>query len=350
MKLNRVETSMAFVDEVKIVVQSGRGGHGCVSFRREKYIPKGGPDGGDGGDGGSVFIEADTALTSLIDFRYKPKYEAGNGVHGKGSNCHGKHGDDLIIKVPVGTCVTVDQEVVPLADLVQAGQRICVAEGGKGGAGNTRYKSSVNRAPRQYGEGGPCEQVVLRLELKLLADVGLLGLPNAGKSSFIRAVSEATPKVAGYPFTTLRPYLGVVRVTFDYQMVLADIPGLVAGAAEGVGLGHTFLRHLSRCRVLLHIVDLAGEGESDPVSAYEQVLHELAVYDKALIDKPRVLLLNKVDLFSEEEANIRAELFQQAVTRLPYSVAQTSFLISAQNKHGTQDVLTWFAQQREEDC
>lgn len=339
---------MAFVDEVKIEVHSGRGGKGCLSFRREKYIPKGGPDGGDGGDGGSVYLEVDVNMLSLIDFRYKPRYQAENGVQGKGSNCHGRNGEDLVIKVPQGTAVYVDQEPVLFADLLRPGDRICVAKGGRGGAGNARYKSSTNRAPRQYGEGGLAESLVLRLELKVLADVGLLGLPNAGKSSFIRAVSEATPKVAGYPFTTLRPYLGVVRLSHDQQCVVADIPGLVAGAAQGVGLGHTFLRHLTRCELLLHIIDSVGTGENDPVIAYSQILDELTAYDKLLLSKPRLLLLNKSDLCSGQEVSALQARLQVHIAQLDMPRPLEIFVISAQNDTGVDSVLAWLRTWKEQ--
>lgn len=334
---------MAFVDEVKISVASGRGGHGCLSFRREKYVPRGGPDGGDGGDGGSVFLMADAGMTSLIDFRYKPLYKAENGVHGQGSNCHGKHGEDLIIKVPVGTCVYIGEEKVMFADLIESGQKVLLATGGKGGLGNTRFKSSVNRAPRHFTKGGLAEELTLRLELRLLADVGLLGLPNAGKSSFIQSVSEATPRVADYPFTTLRPHLGVVRVSHEKQIVLADIPGLVAGAADGVGLGHQFLRHLSRCAVLLHIVDVAVLSPDTLYQDYAQVLVEMHRFDSSLLDKPRLLLLNKIDLLSSQEKDSLTGLIDACVSRSSFSPPSHILRISAQDKLGTDKVVKCLA-------
>ena len=330
---------MAFVDEVKIKVSSGKGGSGCLSFRREKYIPKGGPDGGDGGAGGSVFLEASGSMASLIDFRYKPKYQAQNGVQGQGSNCHGRHGEDLIIKVPLGTCVYLDGEEALFADLCEVGQRCLVAKGGQGGLGNTRFKSSVNRAPRQFTKGEPAEELVLRLELKLLADVGLLGMPNAGKSSFIRAVSEATPKVANYPFTTLRPHLGVVRIAHDKQMVIADIPGLVAGAADGVGLGLQFLRHLSRCSTLLHVLDIASSTQEAILTDYEQVLLEMARFDKALVSKPRLLLLNKMDLLSGQDKEDRVQWVDAVLKASAFSRPLKILQVSALEKEGTDQVL-----------
>lgn len=291
---------MKFIDEVTITVVAGNGGRGCVSFRREKYIPFGGPDGGNGGRGGSVTIYADDHINTLFDLRYQHLYKAKNGQSGMGANRTGKAGDDLVIHVPVGTCVFVRDEPVILADLTKAGQTICVAIGGDPGAGNAAFKSSTNRAPRQSAPGGEGESQSLRLELKLLADVGLLGLPNAGKSTFIRQVSAATPKVADYPFTTTRPHLGVVDLDAFRGFVMADIPGLIAGAAEGAGLGLQFLRHIARCKVLLHVIDVASLHTIKIEDAYQQIMTELSQYDKGLLDKIQIIALNKCDLISAD--------------------------------------------------
>lgn len=291
---------MAFIDTAKIIVQAGDGGAGCASFRREKFIPKGGPDGGDGGRGGSVYLVTSTKLHTLVDFRYKPRCAAENGQKGRGGECTGQSGNDLIIPLPLGTLIYLGDEVDPLYDMSEEGQRVCIARGGKGGAGNIRFKSSTNRAPRRFTPGEKGEVLPIRLELKLIADVGLVGLPNAGKSSLIRVISEATPKVGNYPFTTLKPHLGVVRMDKLNQFVMADIPGLIAGAAQGAGLGHDFLRHISRCSVLVHIIDAAGSDGVLPVDAYDQVTKELEEYDAHLLNKPRIIVLNKIDLLSEE--------------------------------------------------
>ncbi|WP_058442665.1 Obg family GTPase CgtA, partial [Legionella brunensis] len=281
---------MKFVDEAVIKVEAGNGGHGCLSFRREKFVPRGGPDGGDGGDGGSVFLEASSDLNTLVDFRYQRHYKAQNGQSGMGGNCTGKKGEDLVILVPVGTMVFDIDTGELLGDINEAGERLLVAQGGFHGLGNTRYKSSVNRAPRQTTQGTLGEARHLRLELRVLADVGLLGLPNAGKSTLIRAVSSAKPKVADYPFTTLHPALGVVSVASHKSFVMADIPGLIEGAAEGAGLGHRFLKHLSRTCVLLHVIDIAPIDESNPIDSAKAILNELAEYDPELLDKPRWLV------------------------------------------------------------
>jgi len=293
---------MKFVDEVVIKVMGGKGGNGCASFRREKFIPFGGPNGGDGGDGGSVYLVADQAINTLIDFRYQRNHQAASGEGGMGSDCTGKQGDDLMIQVPVGTLVYDVETQELLGDLTQPNQRLKVAEGGKRGLGNTHFKSSVNRAPRQYTHGSMGETRTLRLELKLLADIGLLGLPNAGKSTFIRSVSSARPKVADYPFTTLYPNLGVVSVSPHRSFVLADIPGLIEGAAEGAGLGIQFLKHLQRTRVLLHMIDIAPPDESDPVLSAQQIVKELEKFSPELADKPRWLVLNKIDLLPDIDA------------------------------------------------
>ncbi|MEL0259356.1 MAG: Obg family GTPase CgtA [Halieaceae bacterium] len=287
---------MKFVDEATIEVTAGKGGNGCVSFRREKYVPRGGPDGGDGGDGGSVFLEGDDALNTMIDYRYTRRFRADNGEAGRGRNCSGKSGVDLVLPVPLGTTVLDEDSGEVLGDIREAGERLLVAQGGFHGLGNTRYKSSVNRAPRQSSPGTEGESRRLKLELKVLADVGLLGLPNAGKSTFIRSVSAATPKVADYPFTTLIPSLGVVSVDAHRSFVVADIPGLIEGASEGAGLGIRFLKHLTRNRVLLHLVDVAPIDGSDPAEAACAVIRELERFSPALAARPRWLVLNKIDL------------------------------------------------------
>lgn len=298
---------MKFVDEVEIRVEAGKGGNGCVSFRREKYIPFGGPDGGDGGDGGSVYLVADESLNTLVDLRYERQFKAENGQQGMGKNCTGKGGADLEVRVPIGTIINdIDTEEV-LGDLVADGERIKVAQGGFHGIGNTRFKSSVNRAPRQSTPGTPGEIRHLRLELKVLADVGLLGLPNAGKSTLIRAVSAAKPKVADYPFTTLYPNLGVVSLEAHRSFVIADIPGLIEGAAEGAGLGIQFLKHLSRTQLLLHLVDVAPFDGSDPVDAAKSIIRELEKFSEELAGRPRWLVLNKLDLVPEEEREARCQ-------------------------------------------
>ena len=292
---------MKFVDEATIEVSAGKGGNGCVSFRREKFVPKGGPDGGDGGDGGSVLLEGDDALNTMIDYRYTRRFRADNGEAGRGRNCSGKSGADLILPVPLGTTVLDEDSGEVLGDIREAGERLLVAQGGFHGLGNTRYKSSVNRAPRQSSPGTEGESRKLKLELKVLADVGLLGLPNAGKSTFIRAVSAATPKVADYPFTTLIPSLGVVKVDAHRSFVVADIPGLIEGASEGAGLGIRFLKHLTRNRVLLHLVDVAPIDGSDPAQAACAVIRELERFSPTLAARPRWLVLTKIDLLSEAE-------------------------------------------------
>ncbi len=298
---------MKFIDEAKVVVEAGKGGNGCLSFRREKYIPKGGPDGGDGGDGGSIYIIAKESLNTLVDYRYQPHHRAKNGAPGSGRECTGSKGEDLVLTVPVGTTI-IDQDTDEiLADLTRIEQRVKVAQGGFHGLGNTRFKSSINRAPRQTSQGTLGESRNLRLELKLLADVGLLGLPNAGKSTFIRSVSAAKPKVANYPFTTMTPNLGVVSVNKHRSFVMADIPGLIAGAAEGAGLGVQFLKHLTRTRLLLHLVDIAPYDGSDPIEAALIIMRELKKFSPALARQPRWLVLNKLDLLPTEEQASRCQ-------------------------------------------
>ena len=304
---------MKFVDEATIDVTAGKGGNGCVSFRREKFIQRGGPDGGDGGDGGSVFLEGDDALNTMIDYRYTRAFRAENGQAGRGRNCTGKSGEDLVLPVPLGTTVLDDESGEVLGDISAPGQRLLVAQGGFHGLGNTRYKSSVNRAPRQSSPGSEGELRKLKLELKVLADVGLLGLPNAGKSTLIRAISAATPKVADYPFTTLIPSLGVVKVNAYRSFVVADIPGLIEGASEGAGLGIRFLKHLTRNRVLLHLVDVAPIDGSDPASAACSVIHELERFSPTLAARPRWLVLNKIDLVDQETLKARREAIVAAL-------------------------------------
>ena len=290
---------MKFVDEATIEIFAGNGGGGCVSFRREKYIPFGGPDGGDGGDGGSVILLGDASLNTMIDYRYTRKFRAEAGSSGKGRNCTGKAGEDLTLPVPIGTTILDEDTGEVLGDIREAGQELLVAQGGFHGLGNTRFKSSVNRSPRQSSPGSAGENRRLKLELKVLADVGLLGLPNAGKSTLIRAVSAATPKVADYPFTTLIPSLGVVKVDSYRSFVVADIPGLIEGASEGAGLGIRFLKHLTRNRILLHLVDIAPLDESDPSEAAVSIVRELERFSPTLASRPRWLILNKVDLIDE---------------------------------------------------
>ena len=325
---------MKFVDEAFIRVQAGDGGNGCVSFRREKYIPFGGPDGGDGGDGGSVYFVADENLNTLIDFRYERDYRAKRGENGSGGNCTGKSGEDLYIRVPVGTTV-IDQDTEEvIGDLVAADQVLMVAKGGWHGLGNTRFKSSTNRAPRKATPGTPGEVRRLHLELKVLADVGLLGLPNAGKSTFIRAVSAARPKVADYPFTTLYPNLGVVKVDYERSFVIADVPGLIEGASEGAGLGIQFLKHLSRTRLLLHLVDVAPFDGSDPADSARKIAAELERFSPELAGRERWLVLNKIDLLPEDEREARC---RQIIEALDWQ--GPVFNIAAISKEGTQALI-----------
>ena len=304
---------MKFIDEARIEVIAGKGGNGAASFRREKFVPMGGPDGGDGGKGGSIWAVADRNINTLVEYRYTRHYRARSGEGGRGADCYGKGADDIVLRVPVGTVIRDEDSEEILADLAQDGQRALLAKGGKGGLGNLHFKSSTNRAPRQCTPGEAGEERRLNLELRVLADIGLLGMPNAGKSTFIRAVSAAKPKVADYPFTTLHPNLGVVRVDTDRSFVIADIPGLIEGAAEGHGLGHQFLRHLARTRLLLHLVDLAPfDPEADPVHEARAIVEELRKYDEDLYLKPRWLVLNKLDLIPEEERQARIDAFIQA--------------------------------------
>jgi GTP-binding protein len=319
---------MKFIDEATIEVRAGDGGNGCVSFRREKYIPMGGPDGGDGGDGGSVFLQADSGVNTLVDFRYKRKFLAGRGENGSGRNCTGKAGADLVIRVPVGTVVQEAETGELMGDLTVDGQRLLVAQGGFHGIGNARFKSSTNRAPRQSKPGTPGEHRTLQLELKLLADVGLLGLPNAGKSTLISAVSAARPRIADYPFTTLHPGLGVVELPGQRSFVMADVPGLIEGAAGGAGLGIQFLRHLQRTRLLLHLVDLGPLG--DPVADVATITAELQAFSAELAGRARWLVLNKSDLVPAEQLGQRVrEIVEQLHWQGPV------FAISAAQRSGT---------------
>ena len=321
---------MKFVDEASITVHAGNGGNGAMSFRREKYIPKGGPDGGDGGDGGSVILRAEVDLNTLIDFRYQRHHRAKNGESGRGRNCRGKGGDDLVLGVPVGTTIIDTDSDEILGDLTKAGQELIVAKGGFHGLGNARYKSSTNRAPRQTSPGTEGELRNLRLELKLLADVGLLGLPNAGKSTLIRSVSAATPKVADYPFTTLVPNLGVVTLQKYRSFVIADVPGLVEGASEGAGLGIRFLKHLTRTRFLLHMVDMLPVDGSDPLENAITIQNELSSFSPTLADRPRWLVLNKMDLLPKDS---REAVCQKLVEDLQWK--GPVFFVSALTKEGT---------------
>lgn len=324
---------MKFVDEATIKVEAGRGGNGASSFRREKYVARGGPDGGDGGDGGSIYLEADYAVNTMVDYRYQRFYQAESGKGGSGKNCTGKGGEDLVLRVPVGTTIIDEDTQEILGDLKRAEQRLMVAQGGFHGLGNTRYKSSTNRAPRQCSPGSDGEIRNLRLEMKVLADVGLLGLPNAGKSTFIRSVSSAKPKVAGYPFTTLVPNLGVVKVQAHRSFVIADIPGLIEGASEGAGLGVRFLKHLTRTRLLLHIVDVAPFDETDPVAAANSIIHELSQFSPTLHGRDRWLVLNKIDLLPKEE---REQRCQEIIDGLGWK--GPVYCVAAIDKNGVQPI------------
>ena len=341
---------MKLVDEAEILVTAGDGGNGCIGFRREKFIPLGGPDGGDGGAGGSVWLVADENLNTLVDFRHETRFKAQRGENGMGRQAYGKGGADLTITVPVGTVViNVDTDEV-IGDLTRHGERLLVAKGGKGGLGNMHFKSSINRSPRKALPGLPGEERTLKLELKLLADVGLLGFPNAGKSTLIRAVSAATPKVADYPFTTLYPNLGVVSVEPHRSFVIADIPGLIEGAAEGAGLGTQFLKHLQRTRLLLHLVDIVpmeGGVEMSPADQVRAIERELERHDPELLKKPRWLVLNKADLLLEEE---QKEVAEAIVAELGWT--DRWYLVSAISREGTwpimKDIMAFFDRQRED--
>ncbi len=322
---------MKFTDEADIEVHAGNGGDGCVSFRREKYIPMGGPDGGDGGDGGSVYLQADSSINTLVDFRHNRRFAAQRGANGSGRNCTGKSGADLVIRVPVGTVVYEALTGELMGDLTADGQRLLVAQGGFHGLGNVRFKSSVNRAPRQSRPGTPGERRNLHLELKLLADVGLLGLPNAGKSTLISAVSSARPRIADYPFTTLYPNLGVVQLPGQRSFVMADVPGLIEGAAEGAGLGIQFLRHLLRTRLLLHLVDIGPLG--NPVQDIATIVAELESFSPELASRERWLVLNKADLVPAGE---REQCMRDIVAATGWTAPV--FMISAVSGSGTQEL------------
>ena len=326
---------MKFVDEAYIDIAAGDGGNGCVSFRHEKYKEFGGPNGGDGGRGGHVFAVADPNLNTLVDYRYSRRHDAKRGEHGMGSDMFGAAGSDITLKMPVGTIITDVETGEVLYELLEPGEVITIAKGGDGGFGNLRFKSAINRAPRQKTPGWPGDKKNLKLELKVLADVGLLGMPNAGKSTFLAAVSNARPKIADYPFTTLHPNLGVVRVAPEQSFVIADIPGLIEGASEGAGLGHQFLRHLQRTRLLLHVIDMAPFDDSiDPVAQAKAIVGELKKYDKALHDKPRWLVLNKLDMVPVEE---RAERVADFVKRFKWK--GPVFQISALTREGCESLI-----------
>jgi GTPase len=330
---------MKFIDEATIKIYAGDGGNGVATFRREKYEPMGGPSGGDGGRGGSVFFEADQNLNTLVDYRYTRTLKAQRGENGRSAECYGAKGEDLILKVPVGTVISDKATGESYADLSQHGDRALLAKGGKGGLGNIHFKSSINRAPRQCTKGEPGEEFELYLELKVLADVGLLGMPNAGKSTFIRSVSAAKPKVADYPFTTLHPNLGVVRVGENQSFVIADIPGLIEGASEGAGLGHQFLRHLARTTLLLHLVDIAPfDPAIKPVDEARAIVNELKKYDELLYQKPRWLILNKIDMVEDVEDKVKTFIKSFGWTGPVYSI---SAIKGVGCKELTYDIMTF---------
>lgn len=319
-----------FFDKAKIYVKGGDGGNGCVAMRREKYIPEGGPWGGDGGRGGDVVFLADEGLRTLVDFRYKRHYKADRGRHGEGKNMHGASGDDLVLRLPVGTVIRDDDSGEIIADLIQHGQQVVVARGGRGGRGNTRFATPNNKAPRMAELGEPGEERRLLLELKLIADVGLVGFPNAGKSTIISRVSAARPKIANYPFTTVAPVLGVVRVEDGRSFVMADIPGLIEGAHSGAGLGHDFLKHIERTRILVHVLDILPSDDSDPVENYHKIRRELELHSRSLVEKPEVVVLNKADLDADG-------LFSEDIKhRLG---VQNVMVISAVSGQGVRDLL-----------
>jgi len=339
---------MRFVDEAVITVEAGDGGNGVASFRREKFVPFGGPDGGDGGRGGSIYIQADDDTSTLVDYRYTRKFRAERGKNGAGANCTGRGGEDVVLKVPVGTTIVDTDSGDIIGDLVEDGQRVMVASGGEGGLGNTHFKSSTNRAPRKCTTGTKGEFREIRLELKVLADVGLLGMPNAGKSTFIRAVSAAKPKVADYPFTTMVPNLGVVDADRHRSFVMADIPGLIEGAAEGAGLGIRFLKHLARTRILLHIIDVQPIDGSDPAHNAKAIMNELVKFSPTLAKLPVVLVLNKLDQIAEES---REEWCQHILDELEWTgpVFKTSGLLSEGTKEVVYYLMDQIEQQRERE-
>lgn len=336
---------MQFVDEASIIVEAGKGGNGCLSFRREKYVPKGGPDGGDGGHGGNVYLIGDDALNTLIDFKYQRFYKAQNGQPGQGRQMSGKAGEDLYVKVPVGTTVIDEDTLEVTADITDAGQKVLVAHSGRRGLGNIHFKSSTNQAPRKTTPGTDGERRNLRFEMKVMADVGLLGMPNAGKSTLIRSVSAAKPKVADYPFTTLVPNLGVVQLGRHEHFVMADVPGLIEGASAGAGLGLRFLKHLTRTRLLLHVVDVAPFDGSDPVATVQAIAHELEQFSPALAERPRWLVINKLDMLPDGE---RDEVVSDLLARLDWQ--EPVFQVSALSGEGTEALVNavyrWLAERR----
>ncbi|MCK4872631.1 MAG: GTPase ObgE [Phycisphaerales bacterium] len=323
-------------DRAVIEVFAGNGGHGCLSFRREKYIPKGGPDGGDGGDGGDVIVFADPNVQTLLDFRTQHHWRATNGRPGQGSSCTGAHGEDIEIGLPLGTIVTDDEAGEVICDLTELGRRVVIASGGKGGFGNEHFKSSTNQAPREVTQGEPGEMSRLRLDLKLIADIGLVGLPNAGKSTLLAAVSQATPKIADYPFTTLTPQLGIADLPGHRRLVIADIPGLIEGASQGHGLGHDFLRHIERTRLLVHVVDLDPLDKSDPGENYRAIRQELFDYSPVLAERDEVIALNKTDLLSEDDWDTAVEMFRTSARLAP---EEQPVLVSAATGRGMSELL-----------
>jgi GTPase len=325
---------MKFIDEARVIVKAGKGGDGCLSFRREKFIPFGGPNGGDGGDGGCVYFIGDEGLNTLVDFRFQRQYKAANGQPGMGKDRRGKSGDDLFIKVPLGTLVHDLETDEILGDVTDHGQELKIAQGGFHGLGNARFKSSVNRAPRQTSPGSPGESREMKLELKLLADVGLLGMPNAGKSTLISSISAARPKIADYPFTTMTPNIGVVSVDTARSFVMADIPGIIEGASEGAGLGLRFLKHVARTRLLLHLVDLAPLDEHDPIDDAKAIIKEVKRYSELLAEKPRWLVINKSDLVPEDELDARVEALKKGI-----NWQGPCFVISAVSQQGLKPLL-----------
>ena len=336
----RTELAVKFIDEASIDVIGGNGGNGSASFRREKFIPRGGPNGGDGGRGGSVWAVGDENINTLIDYRFTRKFVAPSGEHGMGSDCYGRAGKDIILRMPVGTIITDEKSGEVIADLSENGKKALVAAGGKGGLGNLHFKSPTNRAPRQFTLGEPGQARSLRLELKVLADVGLLGYPNAGKSTFITAVSNARPKIADYPFTTMSPHLGVVRIEQENSFVIADIPGLIEGAAEGAGLGHEFLRHLERTKLLLHIIDAMPFDGEDPIEKAHALVRELGKYSDTLLAKPRWVVVNKLDLVPAEDREALVKKLRDALC----TDGRPFFAISAATREGTKEVVMAIAQ------
>ncbi len=324
------------IDRTTIYVRSGKGGMGCVSFRREKYIPKGGPDGGDGGKGGDVILVGDPHLNSLLKLSYMPHKRAKSGEHGKGSQCHGSDGADLVVPTPLGTLVYNKDSDELIVDISEPGQRCIVAQGGTGGWGNEHFKSSTNQTPREATPGGEWEERTLRLELKLIADIGLIGLPNAGKSTMLRAISRANPRVADYPFTTLSPHLGLAELAGERRLVVADIPGLIEGAAEGAGLGHEFLRHVERTKVLVHILDIQPIDESDPVANFETIRREVHEYSPVLAEKNVIVVLNKIDLVPEEE---RGDLIEKIAGRLGMEKGERPLVTSGASGEGAMELM-----------